>query len=417
MIRSSRLATVRPSIPSPRNERHAERQPRPERVREARTAAARAAAPSAGPSSRPTTAVTNSAVESCSIWRISQTAGTTVRYGRIAKPTTTQATTQATSSQPPPGDSLEEPRRGGQCEPDEATEGRTEQADVADHVFPRVVPLEASRRRALGSPKPPYLSIAPIPPPRDPDRAAHRPRQRRHRSPHGGCRPPRSPGPARSAPADRERRSRDDRPTEPEPRRLAQPALEPGDGAQLAEQADLADRHRARPDRPVAQRRGEGERERQVEAGLVDRQAAGQVDVDVVACEADPGPPAEDGDEQRDAVRRRRRWRVRRGVPPGPGATSAWTSTRSGREPSSVGATTLPGAGAVVLGEERPGRVGDLGQSGLAHLEDADLLGRSEAVLRRAQQADRPRSARRRGSARRRRDARASSARRSSRPS
>ena len=64
------------------------------------TAAARAAGPSAGPSSRPTTAVTNSAVDRSSTCRISQVAGTTVRYGRIAKPTTIQATTQAARRAP-----------------------------------------------------------------------------------------------------------------------------------------------------------------------------------------------------------------------------------------------------------------------------------------------------------------------------
>ena len=50
--------------------------------------------------SRPMTAATNSAVESSSTRRISHWAGTTVRYGRIAKPTTTQATTQAARNAP-----------------------------------------------------------------------------------------------------------------------------------------------------------------------------------------------------------------------------------------------------------------------------------------------------------------------------
>jgi hypothetical protein len=43
----------------------------------------------------------------------------------------------------------------------------------------------------------------------------------------------------------------------------------------------------------------------------------------------------------------------------------------------------------VVLGEESPRRIGDLGESLLAHLEDADLLGRPEAVLRGTEQANR----------------------------
>ena len=48
----------------------------------------------------PMTAVTNSAVDSSSTRRISQVAGTTVMYGRIAKPSTIQATTQAARSAP-----------------------------------------------------------------------------------------------------------------------------------------------------------------------------------------------------------------------------------------------------------------------------------------------------------------------------
>ena len=42
-----------------------------------------------------------------------------------------------------------------------------------------------------------------------------------------------------------------------------------------------------------------------------------------------------------------------------------------------------------MVGEERAGRIGDLEQTGLGHLEDADLVGRAEPVLRRAEQAQR----------------------------
>ena len=72
-------------------------------------------------------------------------------------------------------------------------------------------------------------------------------------------------------------RRRDDRAIEPQPGRLAQPPLQPGDRTELAEQPDLADRHRPRVDRPVAERRGEGERDGQIEARLGDAQAAGEV--------------------------------------------------------------------------------------------------------------------------------------------
>ena len=46
------------------------------------------------------TAVTNSAVESASTRAMSQLAGTSVRYGRIANPTMSQATTHVASNAP-----------------------------------------------------------------------------------------------------------------------------------------------------------------------------------------------------------------------------------------------------------------------------------------------------------------------------
>ena len=66
--------------------------------------------------------------------------------------------------------------------------------------------------------------------------------------------------------------------------------------------------------------------------------------------------------------------------------TSAWTSTSSGREPSIAARTTEPGALRRLADEARAG-VEDLDEAALAHLEDADLVGRAEAVLQRAQRA------------------------------
>ena len=68
-------------------------------------------------------------------------------------------------------------------------------------------------------------------------------------------------------------------------------------------------------DRPVAQRRGERQGQRQVEARLAHDQAAGEVGVDVVAGQADSGAPAEDRDEERRAGWDRCRWPSRAGVP------------------------------------------------------------------------------------------------------
>ena len=72
----------------------------------------------------------------------------------------------------------------------------------------------------------------------------------------------------------------------------------------------------------------------------------------------------------------------------GLGASSACTSTSTGRVPSSPANTALPGDVAAPLGEEQRRRVGDLGQAALGHLEHADLVGGAEAVLHRAQDAE-----------------------------
>src|SRR3954447_15924575 len=90
---------------------------------------------------------------------------------------------------------------------------------------------------------------------------------------------------------------------EPEPLRLAQPAIQARHPAQLAEQPDLADHDGPGDHGPVAQGRGEGEGDGQVEAGLADREPTGEVGVDVMTAEADPRTTAEHGDEQPESVR------------------------------------------------------------------------------------------------------------------
>ena len=85
VARSLRLATVSPTIPRPRKRETPIGSHVPsgggsvDSGRPSRT-------PMSRPIRRPTTAATNSAVDSCWTWRISQPAGTTVMYGRIANP-------------------------------------------------------------------------------------------------------------------------------------------------------------------------------------------------------------------------------------------------------------------------------------------------------------------------------------------
>ena len=182
--------------------------------------------------------------------------------------------------------------------------------------------------------------------------------------------------------------TRHDRPAEPEPRGLAQAALEADDGPQLAEQPDLADRHRPRRDRPVTGRGREGQGERQVQRRLGHRQAAGQVGVDVVAAQADPGTPTEDGDEQAQPVRIEAA-RLARRVPEPRGADQGLDLDQ--QRPAALERRRDDAARCrpAVVGEERAGRVGDLQQARLGHLEDADLIGRAEAVLRRPHETQR----------------------------
>ena len=99
--------------------------------------------------------------------------------------------------------------------------------------------------------------------------------------------------------------------------------------------------------------------------------------------------PLEHGEQHAPAGRRRR---------PGPsagaaarcdGTTSACTSTSSGRWPSSAGATTEPGTPGRRSARNSALAVGHAGQARLGHLEQAELVGGAEAVLDRAQQAQR----------------------------
>ena len=80
---------------------------------------------------------------------------------------------------------------------------------------------------------------------------------------------------------------------------------------------------------------------------------------------------------------------ARRGVPSPDGTTSAWISTRIGRVPSTPANTAEPGVEADPVAQEQLGGVGDLAQALGRHLEHADLVGRAEAVLGRAQDAER----------------------------
>ena len=238
------------------------------------TAAGPSRRPISRPSSSPTTAVTNSAVESCWTWRIqparpgrpSGTAGSRTRRPSRRRPR--RSGRRRRSASPGRRRSVERSRPAGR-------RGRARRARRARSPSRRMLRITVSSRRTSGrrtgrrvgrAERGRQPSIAPGPPPRvrrpRPSAASTASRSDVDRDRR------RCPRRARDRSGRRARRAGTIARREPQPGRLAQPPLEPGDRAQLAEQADLADRDGAGRDRPVAERGREGEGDRQVEAGL-----------------------------------------------------------------------------------------------------------------------------------------------------
>ena len=336
------------------------------------TAAGRAAGPAGGPRNSPMIAVTNSAVDSCWTARSAASAGITVRYGSSVKPSTIQATTHADDEQRRARRGLEDRQlRDDEGDPDEPAEGGSQEADGSDHVgleWPRSAgrrrsPVVDGRRSIVGARQPstrvPASTVtgrrsgassrSPVGPAgrRAPRRASprarrggSRPARRRCPATSGGA-PPRPAGTiARSNPSRAASRSR---------------RSSPATGRSSPSRPTSPTATVRGVDRAVAQRGGEGQRDGEIEAGLGDAQAAGEIRVDVVAAEADAGAPAEHREQQREPRRvdargapRRRRVAGRRDQrldldEQRPAALDRRRDDAAGR-------------GAVVLGEEGPAR-------------------------------------------------------------
>ena len=153
------------------------------------------------------------------------------------------------------------------------------------------------------------------------------------------CRPGASRMPCRGV----GRRAGHDRPREAEPGRLGQAALGAVDLAQLAAQPDLAAGHEVGGQRTARGRRGDGQRHGQVDAGLDHPDPAGHRHVDLGAARGRARPGSAARPAPGTGGPRRPPGPCGAGLGVVPGTTSAWTSTSSGRWPSSTGATTEPG--------------------------------------------------------------------------
>ena len=173
-------------------------------------------------------------------------------------------------------------------------------------------------------------------------------------------------------------------PRKPEPGGLGQPLREVADPAQLAGQADLADRHQVGAGCRAASR----PRRRAIATA---RSAAGSAMPDaadgggehVVGVQPDPRLAA--GARPRSIATREPSSPdvVRRGRSAVAGVTSACTSARIGRRPSRRTLTQVPAHRLVVPGDEEPGGVGDRDDALAGQVEAADLVDRAEAVLHR----------------------------------
>ena len=168
-------------------------------------------------------------------------------------------------------------------------------------------------------------------------------------------------------------------------RALLEPALRLGRGAQAAGEPDLAERGEPVAHGRVARRGGDRERDREVGARLVDPQPAGDVDEDVGRAERDAGVAREDGDDHRQPLR------VDAGADAPRHRQVGGRDERLDLEQDRPRALERAGdRGADLAGQrlaEELGRVGDADEPLAGHLEDAELVRRAEAVLRRAQDA------------------------------
>ncbi len=169
--------------------------------------------------------------------------------------------------------------------------------------------------------------------------------------------------------------------------RLPQAALGMRHLADLAGEADLAEVDRLGVGRPVGRGGDQGGGDGEVGGGLVDAEAAGDVEVDVVGPERQAAAGFEHRQQHRQPAAVPAHHLPARAAAGGGGEQRLDLDQHRPRA-LDPGEDRRAGDVAAALGEEQGGGVGDLDQAALGHLEDADLVGRAVAVLHRAQDAE-----------------------------
>src|SRR5512132_4407997 len=180
---------------------------------------------------------------------------------------------------------------------------------------------------------------------------------------------------------------RHDRGAEPQLRRLLEPRVGARHGAHLAGEADLAEYHRLGRQRPGERGGGQRRGDRQAGRRLADPPPAGDVEKHVGGAERHAAARFEDRQDHRQPG----------AVPADHGAPRRGERGGSDQRldldqhrPGSLDAGEHRRAGdlALALGEEQRRRVRHLVEPAIGHREDADLVGRTEAVLHRPQDAE-----------------------------
>ena len=182
-------------------------------------------------------------------------------------------------------------------------------------------------------------------------------------------------------------RQRQDGTREAEPGGFGETARRVGHLAQLAAQADLAARHDVGVEGPVGERRGDRQHHRQVGGRLDDADAADGERVDVVVGHRQGEALLQHGDQQRQAApveplrRSTRRRQGRHG-------DQRLQLDEQRTAPLHGGHDHGPADPGPPIAEEQAARIGQAGEALLTHLEQAELLGRTEAVLHGPQQPE-----------------------------
>ena len=168
---------------------------------------------------------------------------------------------------------------------------------------------------------------------------------------------------------------------------LLQPRFGLPDHAHLAGQPDLAEHHGIIGCRQVARRRDQGTGHRQIARRLGDPEPAGDVEIDVLARQGEPAA----------GLQHRQHHGEPAGIPAHYGAARGGQGRRRHQRLDldqqraaalDAGEYRRTGNLAPPLREEQCGGVFDLDQAAIGHLEHADLVGRPEPVLDRAQHAE-----------------------------